>query len=293
MKAALVAVSEAVRPADWRAPVAGAAAVVFGAIRRWRGALAIGAPFVLPAEWRAALLRIFVYLGALYGMSLAAAELLRPPEPEPGFEPAPRSEWTQVERPWPAFELGAPGFDELAYAIRRHAGGGRKDVFTFGALGVSGRFLQVEVYRAGTEIADFAEPAQEVRKLAGEQGRVTDLRPGLPIASKFGRFQTFEFAVAPLSGYDCIGFVRAFEKQRLRIGGLSCSLNLVDRSAIACALDRLTLIAAGSAPDIAKLFAHAEQKRHFCGQREPLLYRTSKRGGEALSSSLRLRGRVR
>lgn len=284
---------EAARPADRLAPVAVAAAAAFRAIRRARRPLAVGAPFVLPAEWRAALLRIFVYLGALYAMSLAAAEFLRPPEPEPGFEPAPRSEWTIVDRPWRAFELDPPGFDEQAYAIRRHAEGGRKDAFAFGALGVSERFLQVEVYRAGAEIADFAEPAQEMRKLAGEQGRVTDLRPGLPVASKFGRFRTFEFVVAPFGSYDCIGFVRAFEKERVRIGGLSCSRNLVDRSAIACALDRLTLVSAGSAPDIAKLFAHAEQKRHFCGQREPLLYRTSKRGGEVLSSSLRLRGRMR
>jgi hypothetical protein len=78
---------------------------------------------------------------------------------------------------------------------------------------------------------------------------------------------------------------------------------LVDRSSIACALDHLTLLSAGSDPDIAKLFAHAEQKRHFCGQRDPLLYATPKRLDltpkraadvtSSVSSRLRLRGTQR
>ena len=38
----------------------------------------------------------------------------------------------------------------------------------------------------------------------------------------------------------------------------------------------------GSDPEIAKLFAHAEQKRNFCGQRDPLLYATPKRPADAV-----------
>jgi hypothetical protein len=117
----------------------------------------------------------------------------------------------------------------------------------------------------------------------------------MPIPSKFGPFQTFEFAIGPFGGYNCIGFLRSFDNPRVQIGGLSCNMNLlVDRKTISCALDRLTLLSAGSDPDIAKLFAHAEQKRHFCGQRDTLLHATPKRPGDVTSSAVkpRLRGRI-
>ena len=118
----------------------------------------------------------------------------------------------------------------------------------------------------------------------------------MPIPSKFGPFRTYEFAIGPFSGYNCIGFVRAFNTPRVQIGGLSCNMNLViDRSAISCALDRLTVMSAGSDPDIARLFAHAELKRSFCGQRDHLLYATPKRPVDVTSSVVpkpRLRGRI-
>ncbi len=75
----------------------------------------------------------------------------------------------------------------------------------------------------------------------------------MPIPSKFGPFQTFEFAIGPFGGYNCIGFLRTFDNPRVQIGGLSCNMNLlVDRRTISCALDRLTLLSAGSDPDIAQ-----------------------------------------
>ena len=43
---------------------------------------------------------------------------------------------------------------------------------------------------------------------------------------------------------------------------------------IACALDRLTLIAAGSEPKLGALFARAELKRTFCGQNSVFLAAT-------------------
>jgi hypothetical protein len=71
---------------------------------------------------------------------------------------------------------------------------------------------------------------------------------------------------------------------------------VVDRSVISCALDRLTLMSAGSAPELARLFAHAELKRSFCGLRDHLLYATPKRPGSEVTHSVtdkpRLRGRI-
>jgi hypothetical protein len=45
---------------------------------------------------------------------------------------------------------------------------------------------------------------------------------------------------------------------------------------LACALDRLTLLAAGSEPKVGALFALAERNRTFCGQRDPILAATPK-----------------
>ena len=89
--------------------------------------------------------------------------------------------------------------------------------------------------------------------------------------------------------------MRTFNGPRVQIGGLSCNMNLlVDRSAVSCALDRLTLMSAGSDPDIARLFARAELKRNFCGMRDHLLYATPKRPGDVAQVTEpkpRLRGR--
>ena len=194
--------------------------------------------------------------------------------------------------------MSMPGFGEsdAHYTIRRHAeGGGRKDTLSFGELGRTQRFVSFDIYRAGREIDGFGRAADDVRELAAEHGRVSGLRSAMPIESKFGKLQTFEFAIGPFSGYNCIGFMRTFDGPRVQIGGLSCNMKLlVDRSAISCALDRLTLMSAGSDPDIARLFAQAELKRNFCGLRDHLLYATPKRPGDATQMAEpkpRLRGR--
>lgn len=269
------------------------------AIQWRRVALAASEPFVLPTEFRAAMVRILAYLGAIAAMSLIATELVRQPQTAAMSEASPRPAWIEVDKPWPAFQVSVPGFSEgdTHYTIRRHAeGGGRKDILSFGELGRTQRFLSFDVYRAGSEIGGFGRAVDDVRERAAEHGRVSGLRGALPIESKFGRMQTFEFAIGPFSGYNCIGFVRNFDGPRVQVGGLSCNMKLlVDRSAISCALDRLTLMSAGSDPDIAKLFAQAELKRNFCGLRDHLLYATPKRPGDvtlSAASKPRLRGRI-
>ena len=88
------------------------------------------------------------------------------------------------------------GEEDSHYAIRRHVEGGRrKDTLSFGELGKTQRYVSFEIYRAGREIAAFGTPAEEAREIAAEHGRVTGLRSSIPIASKFGQFRTFEFAM--------------------------------------------------------------------------------------------------
>lgn len=270
------------------------------AIEWRRVALVASEPFVLPREFRGAFVRILAYLGAIAALSLIATEYVKRPDLVAMIEPLARPAWIDVDKPWPAFQLSIPGFGEADthYAIRRHVeGGGRRDTLSFGELGKTQRYISFGIYRAGREIDGFGPPAEDIREFASEQGRVTGIRSAMPIPSKFGKFDTFEFAIGPFSGYNCIGFIRGFPTPRVQIAGLSCNMNLVvDRSVVSCALDKLTLMSAGSAPEIARMFAQAELKRSFCGQRDSLFYATPKRPGSDVTHSVtdkpRLRGRI-
>jgi hypothetical protein len=75
----------------------------------------------------------------------------------------------------------------------------------------------------------------------------------------------------------CLGFQRNFDDPALRLSGWFCqSGSLIPRTTLACALDRLTLLSAGSEPKVGALFAKAELKRSFCGQRDPIIASTPK-----------------
>jgi hypothetical protein len=67
---------------------------------------------------------------------------------------------------------------------------------------------------------------------------------------------------------------------------------MVDRGMLACALDRLSLLSAGSEPKLGALFARAELKRTYCGQNSVFVAATRKRNDwiEAARDP-RLRGR--
>jgi len=73
---------------------------------------------------------------------------------------------------------------------------------------------------------------------------------------------------------------------------------VVERSALGCALDRLTILSAGGDPTLNKMFAAAELRRTFCGQRSPLLAATPEREAAIAApqstklSSVKLRGRI-
>jgi hypothetical protein len=234
-------------------------------------------------------------------LSVAAAELFQSaPVSLPvmaAVEPTTRPDWTAVAKPHPAFHLALPDLaDEPHYAILRHGeGGGRKDILIWGEPGGSDRHVTIEIYRPGSERKGFEDPLAAVERLAASLESVQRMRDSrqdsLVLASKFGRIVTADFSFGGDGGGHCVGFARAFEAYRVQIAGLSCDRHaLIDRGAIACALDRLTLLSAGSDPGIARLFAQAELKRNFCGQRDPILYATPRRSidaGKPLAGPLR------
>jgi hypothetical protein len=236
-------------------------------------------------SWRdelpSSLVRVLAYLGAVSLLSIAAARVSQSPDVMSNITPARQSEWVEIERPFPAFVLSIPEAADVPanYAIRRHAeGGGRKDILTLGQPDRVTPYLQVEIYRPGSEIRRFADPKAEIIDGAAALGPTEMKLAAEPLASKFGPLTIVSFASSKGTPRRCLGFVRTYSEPRLQISGWFCQggTQFIKRSTLACALDRLTLLAAGSEPKVGTLFAQAELNRSYCGQRDPILAATPK-----------------
>lgn len=235
-------------------------------------------------SWREELPAYFVralaYVGGLAALSILAADFFQSPPVTNAIKPVHRLDWIEIERPFPAFDLSIPEAQgqPSGYAIRRHAeGNGRKDILTLGAPDAASPFLQVEIYRPGSEPVNAAGAAAEIAAGAAALGPVSVTQNDEPLASKFGPLTIVGFETSSGTARHCLGFVRAYDDPNLRLSGWFCQGDaFVAQSTLACALDRLTLLSAGSEPKVGALFAQAELNRSYCGQREPLLAATPK-----------------
>lgn len=239
-------------------------------------------------SWRdelpAALIRLVAYLAGVALLSIVLAHFFQSKSVIGAITAPSRSPWIEIERPFPAFALSIPEAADAPtdYAIRRHVeGNGRKDILTLGAVDGVAPALQVEIYRPGTEIDRFAAPQDEIAASAAALGPVNVVRSDESLDSKFGPLAIVTFATSVGPARQCLAFVRNHDDPRLQISGWFCQGGenagaLIDRSTLSCALDRLTLLAAGSEPKIGALFAQAERHRTFCGQRDPILAATPK-----------------
>ena len=71
--------------------------------------------------------------------------------------------------------------------------------------------------------------------------------------------------------------MRAYDDPMLQMSGWFCrGGEPIQPNTLACALDRLSLLSAGSEPKVGALFAQAELNRSFCGQHDPILAATPK-----------------
>ena len=123
--------------------------------------------------------------------------------------PVQQPEWIEIERPFPAFALSIPEAADVpsSYAIRRHVeGGGRKDILTLGEPDSVAPYLQVEIYRPGSEIRRFAEPKAEIAAAAAALGPVALQRAEEPLASKFGPLAIVAFETSKGVARHCLGF---------------------------------------------------------------------------------------
>jgi len=192
-------------------------------------------------------------------------------------EPPAAVDWGEVSRTFAAFALPLPELTEAEpdYVIRRHSlGGGRKDILTLGKATGGGAQLMIELYRPGRELTVFGRPLGEIKARAKNLGPIDSLRPAGTLPSKFGPFSLIDFTTRDKGWLQhCLGFVRVFDAPRMQIAGWYCrpGPEVVDRNLAACALDRLTLLASGSDPRLGELFAKAELKRDFCGQKSTYL----------------------
>ena len=234
-------------------------------------------------SWReqlpAAIVRGLAYLCGIALLSIAAAQIFQSRPATNDIRPDDRPQWTDIAKPFPAFALSIPEAADVPthYAVRYNRNGvGRKDIITLGEPDSPEPYLQVEIYRPGNEIAHFDTPAAEIAAGARALAPV-HLRRGEPLASKFGPLSIITFDTAHGTPRRCLAFVRAYDDPRLQLSGWFCQGGeLVQRSTLACALDRLTLLSAGSEPKVGALFAKAELHRSFCGERDPIIAATPK-----------------
>jgi hypothetical protein len=246
------------------------------------------ATYSIPEDIRATIVRLIAYMGALAALAAGAASFFAAPSDivaALGSASAQLPAWSTVERPYSAFELLLP---ELAgstydYAIQRRAkDGARKDLLSFGGPAETGPYVMVEIYRPAVASDRFLDASSEIATRIVDYAVTDDVKPDGQIDSKFGPVPLVDFAVAPQGQASsnerrCLGFARTFGQPVMQIAGWYCSAGreVVDRSMVACLLDRLTLVNGDA--ELHEMFAHAEVKRTFCGQRNPILAATPER----------------
>jgi hypothetical protein len=190
------------------------------------------------------LARLIAYLCTLALMFIVGVHLW---DQLPEMHPAPAPpDWAVATRSIPAFASNQ--FDLVykskSYQIFRHPEGGRRDVLRWNAA--DGRpVAELEIYRPGGEFGPSV--------VASATGT---------IGSKFGPVTLLK----PNDGGACLGFLKAIEQPALRISGFVCQGETVPArgAAVACLLNRLSLITAGNDARLAELFARADLKRTDC-----------------------------
>jgi hypothetical protein len=228
-------------------------------------------------ELHKTLIRLFAYAAVVGGSGFAAvAWLTDVPAINGGDRSEQKSEWIEASRPQPAFAMETGDFaaSEPRYLIRRHhAGGGRKDVLTWGTPLGPERYLRIEIYRPGTEHDGAAAPDLDAVARAGAFALRGEAKVAGSLPTKLGAFSVVELGSDAGTVRRCLGVVRAFSEPPLQIAAWHCdgATAAAIRATIACALDQLTLLTAGGDARLAGLFARADQKRTFCGDKRPSL----------------------
>ncbi|MHB0772233.1 hypothetical protein [Bradyrhizobium sp. 5.13L] len=212
------------------------------------------------------LARLIAYVGALALFAILALAALDQLPDLGDDEPAARPGWSVAGRSHPAFAVAKFDSSEktASYTVLRHPEGGRKDVLRWTGEADS-PVAELEIYREGTEF-DVTRPAAAGLAVQMGLGAATALEQAGLIDTKFGPVALFRPAGAMEGVRGCLGYLKRNEEPALQISGFSCQGDSVParRAAIACMLNRLTLLSSGNEPKLAEMFAHAELKRRPC-----------------------------
>ncbi|MBR0844840.1 hypothetical protein JQ607_31970 [Bradyrhizobium liaoningense] len=212
------------------------------------------------------LARLFAYVGALALFAILALAALGQLPDLRDDGPADQPGWSVADRSHPAFALSRSDSSEktASYTILRHPEGGRRDVMRW-VREADRPVAELEIYREGGEF-DVTRPATADLAVQMGLGATTTLEQAGLIDTKFGSVALFRPTGTDKGTPSCLGYLKRNEEPALQISGFSCQGDTLpaQRAAIACTLNRLTLLASGNEPKLAELFARAELKRRGC-----------------------------
>ncbi|MCP3393584.1 hypothetical protein NLM27_33025 [Bradyrhizobium sp. CCGB12] len=215
------------------------------------------------------LARLIAYVGALALFAILALAALGQLPDLREDEPADKPGWSVADRSHPAFAVSRLDSSEktAAYTIFRHPEGGRRDVLRWDGE-ADKPVAQLEIYREGGEF-DVTRPATADLAVQMGLGAADTLEQAGLIDTKFGPVALFRPIGTAEGARACLGYLKRNEEPALQISGFSCQGDTmpIRRAAIACTLNRLTLLASGNEPRLAELFAHADLKRRACDSR--------------------------
>ena len=212
------------------------------------------------------LARLFAYVGTLLLFAILGLAALGQLPDLRDDGPVQRPGWSAADRSPPAFALSRLDSSEktASYAVFRHPEGGRRDVMRW--TGEAGKpVAELEIYREGGEF-DVTRPATADLAVRLGLGTTPPLEQAGLIDTKFGPVVLFRPTGTTQGTPSCLVYLKRSEDPARQISGFSCQGDSLParRAAIACTLNRLTLLTSGNEPKLAELFAHAELKRRSC-----------------------------
>lgn len=214
------------------------------------------------------LARLFAYVGALALVVILALYGLDQLPAIDASDGSAKSDpgWSEATRSYPAFSVSSldPLENTEPYSILRHAQGGRRDILRWSRDHKP--LAELQIYRPGGEFDGSLSAAADLAARMGIDQEATLESAGL-IDSKFGTVALLQPTTASGEALSCLGFFRKIDDPALELSGWSCQGETLParRAAIACTLNRLTLLSAGNEPKLAELFARAELRRRGCG----------------------------
>lgn len=191
--------------------------------------------------------------GELTAAPVPPANLIAPPPP-----------WQPLPKAAPLYAVEGADGKPLAALLeaRRHTGGGREDVLTFGSFGDAG-YARLSVTRGPTEPDRGRFFVDLVRRAAAAGLSVARSSQSEAVATKFGSVEAAPITLADNAEQGCLAFRFARDDASFGIQGWLCGSAAmpVSTGQLTCFLDRVVLAGPVDDPPLRALFAESERHR--------------------------------